>query len=213
MNQVALQCPMCRDGWPRVQVGPGHYSHDLPEPAGMWRCEALFKPTGDVSMQSSQNDFLVYLAGPISGLVFDEAADWRETARERLARFGIKALSPLRGKEYLRQLGKPISSTGEDYAHLGVLSLPRGVMTRDRYDATRCDVLLVNLAGAKSVSIGTVMEIAWADNNRIPIVAIIEPRGNVHEHMMIREALGFTAETLEQGIDLVIAISGNAKVA
>jgi hypothetical protein len=36
-------------------------------------------------------------------------------------------------------------------------------MTRDRFDATRCDVLLVNLLGAERVSIGTMMEVAWAD--------------------------------------------------
>ena len=161
----------------------------------------------------AQNDFLVYLAGPITGLTYDGAEDWRQFAKDILRDVGIKALSPLRAKDYLRQVGGPLSGTGEEYAHLGVLSTPRGVTTRDRYDATRCDVLLVNLLGADRVSIGTVMEIAWADAKRTPIVVAREEKGNIHEHMMINEAVGFRVTTLEQALDIVKAIADNKSVA
>jgi nucleoside 2-deoxyribosyltransferase len=149
----------------------------------------------------------VYLAGPISGLTFDGAQDWREHAVCELAKSGIHGLSPLRAKEYLRSIGT-ISGTGEEYAHMGVLSTPRGVMTRDRFDATRCDVLLVNLLGAQRVSIGTVMEIAWADAKRTPIVCAIEDKGNPHEHMMVSEALGYRVPTLDEAIHVTRAIIG-----
>jgi len=146
----------------------------------------------------------VYLAGPISGLNFDACTGWRTQAKAFLAAHGITAFSPLRGKEYLASLPS-ISGTGENYAHLGVLATARGVMTRDRFDATRCDVLLVNLIGCTKVSIGTVMEIAWADLKRTPIVCAMEP-GNVHEHMMIHEAIGFCVDTLDEALHTVKAI-------
>jgi nucleoside 2-deoxyribosyltransferase len=149
---------------------------------------------------------LVYLAGPITGRTYDGATDWRKRACSELAAAGIKGLSPMRAKQYLAALPGPISGTGEEYAHLSVLSLPRGVMTRDRYDATRCDVLLVNLLGATAVSIGTVMEIAWADIVRTPIVCAIEEKGNPHEHMMITEAIGFRTPSLFAALDAVKAI-------
>ena len=148
----------------------------------------------------------VYLAGPITGLTYAGATDWRHAVIEDLEAHGIKGLSPMRAKEYLASLDKPISGTGEEYAHLGVLSLPRGVMTRDRFDATRCNVLLVNLLGAKAVSIGSVMEIAWADAYRIPIVCVIEPSGNPHELMMIAEALGYRVATLTEAVHVIKAI-------
>jgi len=148
---------------------------------------------------------LVYLAGPISGRSFNGCTEWRHVAAVDLALAGIKAVSPMRGKEYLSHL-EAISSDGREYAHLGVLSLPRGVMTRDRFDATRCDVLLVNLLGADRVSIGTVMEIAWADARRTPVVCVMEEQGNPHEHMMINEALGFRLPTLEEGLHVVKSI-------
>lgn len=146
---------------------------------------------------------LVYMAGPITGCSYGECTDWRQYAKQKL--LPIHGLSPMRGKEYLASIAK-ISGTGEEYAHMGPLSLPQGVMTRDRYDATRCDVLLVNLLGATTPSLGTVMEIAWADLKRIPIVCAMEAKGNPHEHMMINQAIGYRVETLDAAIHIVKAI-------
>jgi len=148
----------------------------------------------------------VYLAGPITGLDYKGCTDWRQHAKTDLEAAGIKGLSPMRGKEYLAQINGPLSGTGEEYRHLGVLSLPRGIMTRDRFDATRCDVLLVNLLGAKDKSTGTIMEIAWADLCRTPIVCAIEKSGNPHEHMMIHEALGYRVPSLDEALHIVKAI-------
>lgn len=154
---------------------------------------------------SNHREKTVYLAGPITGLSFAGCTEWRDAAVGRLAEDGVKGLSPMRAKEYLAHL-TTISGHGREYAHLGVFATPRGVMTRDRFDCTRCDILLVNLLGAKAVSIGTVMEIAWADGRRIPIVVAIEKEGNPHEHMMVNEAIGFRVETLDEALAVTIAI-------
>lgn len=150
----------------------------------------------------------VYLAGPISGLKYDGATEWRDAAIADLAAAGIKGLSPMRAKEYLRDRYDAkggFSATCEEYGHLSCLSGPRGIMTRDRFDATRCDVLLVNLLGAERVSIGTMMELAWADLKRTPIVCAMET-GNVHEHAMVNEAIGLRCATLDEALHVVKAI-------
>jgi nucleoside 2-deoxyribosyltransferase len=146
----------------------------------------------------------VYLAGPITGLDYEGATDWRYAATRLLAP-EIKALSPMRGKEYLSHV-KEFTMDGDRYSPFSVMSSNRGIMTRDRWDATRCDVLLVNLLGAKRVSIGTVMEIAWADAVRTPIVCIMEPEGNPHEHGMILEAIGFRVPGLEEALHIIKAM-------
>ncbi len=150
----------------------------------------------------------VYLAGPIAGLGYAEATDWRDHAIAELAAAGIKGLSPMRAKEYLSHITGDcgFSATCAEYGHLSPLSGPRGIMTRDRFDATRCDLLLVNLLGARKVSIGTVMEIAWADACRAPIVVAMEPEGNPHEHAMVTEAIGFRVETLEAALHVTKAV-------
>lgn len=154
------------------------------------------------------SQFQVYLAGPITGLTYDGAEDWRAYAKTELAKFSIKGLSPLRAKDYLRTEGL-LKADCAGYGDLNCLSSPRGIMTRDRFDATRCDTVLVNLLGAKAVSIGTVMEMAWADLRRIPLVVAIEPTGNPHEHAMIQEAIGFRVPTLGEALHVVKAIADN----
>jgi nucleoside 2-deoxyribosyltransferase len=147
----------------------------------------------------------VYLAGPISGLTYDSANDWRAYAQAELAKAGIVGLSPLRGKDYLRSRGV-LKGDADWYGDMGVFATQRGIMTRDRFDAQRCDVLLVNFLGAKTVSIGTCMEIAWADALRTPIVCIMDETGNPHEHVMLKEAIGFRVTTLEAGLAVVKTI-------
>ena len=147
----------------------------------------------------------VYLAGPITGMTYKDCTDWRTIAKNSFADSGIKAFTPLRAKEYLDGLGV-LSGTGEEYAHLGVFSTPQGIVARDYHDCTTCDVLLVNMLGAKIVSIGTMFEMAWAYMKRTPIVLIMEANGNPNEHIFTRQATGFRVETLEHGIDVVKSI-------
>lgn len=146
----------------------------------------------------------VYLAGPITGLNYEGATDWRNYAAEVLQTAGIRARSPMRAKHYLAQL-KSLSGTGEEYADLGVLSTQKSVTCRDRFDTRTCDVVLMNLLGATRISIGTMIEAGWADAFRVPIVLVIEP-DNIHHHMMLREIAGFVVETLEEALHTIKAI-------
>lgn len=143
----------------------------------------------------------IYLAGPITGCSFEGCTDWRNDVINRLKPFGIKGLSPMRAKDYLAK-EKNITGSYEDK----VMSCARGIMTRDRFDSRRCDVILVNFLGAKKVSIGTVMEVAWTDLIRTPIICVMEKEGNPHDHPMITEAVGFRVETLDEAVDVALKI-------
>lgn len=144
---------------------------------------------------------LVYLAGPITGCSYGGCTDWRNDSINRLALHGITGLNPMRAKEYLKA-EKAITGSYEDK----VMSCARGIITRDRFDTFRSDVLIVNFLGAKKVSIGTVMEVAWADSNRTPIIVVMEKEGNPHDHPMVNEATGFRVETLDEAISVAIRI-------
>lgn len=147
----------------------------------------------------------VYLAGPITGLSYGGATDWRKYAIESLAKDGIEGISPMRAKDYLANL-ETISGHGKDYAHMGVMSTPAAVITRDRFDTQRVDVVLMNLLGAKAVSIGTMVELGWADAARVPVVGAIEPEGNPHEHMFVSTLIGFKVPSLNEALDVIKAI-------
>lgn len=146
----------------------------------------------------------VYLSGPIAGLNYHGATEWRQQAQEYLAEHGIEGLSPMRGREYDLNSNIQYKEVGMND---GVFSTNRAIITRDRFDTKRSDALLVNLEGTTKISCGTVMEIAWADILRIPIIAVME-EGNIHEHGMILEAIGYRVNTLEEALDIIVVMLG-----
>lgn len=154
---------------------------------------------------------VVYLAGPITGSGFGTVTEWRETAREALGRHGIGCFSPMRGKGYMSGFSDipgsvDLCSNDTDkaiYAH--PLSTSKGIVTRDRYDCTRSDLVLMNLLGATRVSVGTMVELGWADLSRRPVVLIMEP-GNVHEHAFLDALCGYRVSSIADGISVALSV-------
>lgn len=140
---------------------------------------------------------VAYLSGPMRGLSYEDADAWRQEARRGLWP-DIATLSPLRGKGNLR--GQPIPATAQS-----PLSTAEAIVARDFRDVTRSDAVLVNLLGAKEISIGTVAEIAWAHAARTPVVLVMEhaPGLNPHNHPMVTVPCGWWVDTLEDGIDVL----------
>lgn len=146
----------------------------------------------------------VYLAGPITGLNYKGATNWREYATKKLAKHNIQCFSPMRAKEYLKEL--EIIHDVIPTCEKNPLSSSPGIVSRDRLDVMKCDLMLVNFLGAKTVSIGTCIEFGWADAFRKPIILIMEKEGNPHSHKMLEYLANFRVETLEEGILIARAI-------
>ena len=144
--------------------------------------------------------YIAYLAGPITGLSFGDAVDWRDEFIKLLPD-EIVGMSPLRGKTYLENEDS-IAAAYEDI----VLSSSRGIITRDYNDCKRSDVVVVNFLGATKVSIGTVMEIAWAKSFQIPVIVIMEKENNPHDHPMINESTGFRVDSLQEAADIATVL-------
>lgn len=149
----------------------------------------------------------VYLAGPITGLTYDDGQDWREYAKDVLDWAGIDAFSPLRAKAHLRSLGVLDNAGTPDSKYLGLnaLSEPQGITTRDRFDCIGRDLVLVNFIGAERVSVGTCIELGWADAARVPLVVAME-EDNVHRHAMVNSVAGFIVPTLEDALTVCKAV-------
>jgi nucleoside 2-deoxyribosyltransferase len=142
----------------------------------------------------------VYLAGPITGLSWNGATDWRDAVQHELRKHGIKGVSPLRYKHYLQ--GE--ASLQHTY-DVHPMSTARGIMTRDHMDCMRCDAILANFLDTEKVSIGTVMECAWAYAYRKPLI-IVREDVNLHKHPMMDEAAGYVVPNLEDAVELLIGL-------
>lgn len=150
----------------------------------------------------------VYLAGPISGLTYQQATGWRDAVTAELIQDNIKCLSPLRSGVHLRDHDGLLTdceiAPGLEPA-VKAMSTKRGVVARDLFDVTKCNILLVYLLGATSISIGTCVEIGWAHANHIPIIVVME-KYNIHNHAFITETASFVVNTLNDAVHIAKSI-------
>lgn len=143
------------------------------------------------------NKYKVYLAGPISGQSYEGCVNWREQAKDILYQHEIDGYSPMRGKAYLTK-EQEIQDSYSDYT----MSSITGINVRDYNDCKTSNAVLVNFLGSGSkVSIGTVMEIAWARAFQIPIVIVME-KDNIHNHGMLTFG-NIIVRSLEEGINAI----------
>jgi len=141
----------------------------------------------------------VYLAGPITGTSYSESTNWRLDATNKLSELGITAYSPMRGMAYLSK-----DDIIKDSYSNHTMSSVNGINVRDYNDCKTADSILVNLLGAKIVSIGTVMEIAWARAFQIPVVIVMD-MDNIHSHGMLNFG-NIIVDNITDGIDAIIQI-------
>lgn len=154
----------------------------------------------------------VYLAGPVHGLPYQYATDWRDAIKERMEEVGIECLDPMRDKEELNDL---LDVLGGPYPHI-MLSNQEGLVARARNDILLSNVVLAYFPSVEyegthgGVSIGTMFEIAWADAFRIPVVCVLPPGETRHDHPFIRETC-LVANSLVEGDQMIRSIL-NVKV-
>jgi hypothetical protein len=144
----------------------------------------------------------VYLAGSITGKTYIEATAWREMAARRLSDAGFKSISPMRGKSFLER------ETNIKDAYEGTNTADKhAIFTRDKFDSTRSEILLLNLLGADAVSIGSVMELAWAHLSNCFCVVVMG-MGNPHVHAFVKEAASVVFDNLDEAVDYIISTFG-----
>jgi len=140
----------------------------------------------------------IYLAGAIRGLSYGGAVDWRNEVKTAMAPCNIVCYSPMRHKEFMERE----SNGAMPYSfELDVLTSSKGIMTRDRMDVMNADLIFVNLLGTDKVSIGTMIELGWADAFRKPVVIAME-ENNIHRHAMVDQIPGFIVTSLHEAIDV-----------
>lgn len=141
----------------------------------------------------------VYLAGLISTL-HPESLQWRLIAEAALEEHAT-VLSPMRGKSDLYLKSKDGGVTDPDLTH-------GDIILRDYNDIQQVDVVLVHLDnfGSTRPTIGTIAEIAWAWERRIPIIAVASPNNTLMRgHPFIKAMVTRYFEDLDSSVDHVLA--------
>ncbi len=147
----------------------------------------------------------VYLAGPITGLTFTGACEWRDwvTVALRLESHRyprtthLHPLSPMRDKDqFICDPRQVLPSTWDE---------GKAAVHRDLLDIRRSDAVLVNLLGASRVSLGTMCELGYAYAERKFILVVMEP-DNPHDHVFVTELASQIVPTLDDALRVLGAL-------
>jgi nucleoside 2-deoxyribosyltransferase len=131
----------------------------------------------------------IYMAHPISGGSGPDIFDYYEVLAKTLSSY-YETLCPMTGKDYLR--------TEVKYAPEGYkfpASTDKAIKERDQWMVSQADIVLVDFTGAKAVSIGCCMELAWADMLRKHTVVVID---KIHKHAFVTQCADIVFATLEE---------------
>lgn len=145
---------------------------------------------------------IIYLAGPITGKGYDEVVGRYQDKAKMLREWGYDVLCPMTGKTYLRN---EVELKAGGYSN--PVSTNHAIAERDKWMVTRSDVVLADLSNSGDrVSIGTVMEMAFASLSGKHCVAVI-PEGNIHNHAFILEAADIVFRTEEEAYGYLQALA------
>jgi nucleoside 2-deoxyribosyltransferase len=137
------------------------------------------------------NKYSIYLAHPISGLGYDEVFGYFDNQKKLLESAGYTVLNPMTGKDYLRNEVE-FKSHGYD---LAPPSTNHAIVERDLWMIGQVDIVLLDLSGSKKVSIGCMMELAWAHMLRKHTVVVVDPE-NPHYHAFVLDTADVVFEKI-----------------
>lgn len=136
----------------------------------------------------------VYLCGPITGLSYNQARyGWRKDFSDQLDK-SITVLSPMRHEGHLAEVRKIKKGSYDG----NVFSSSKGIRAKDKLDVQMADVVVACFLGAKEFSIGSVMEIGWADWAGKQILLIMEDKGNIHDRFFMADAAAFRVSDVSE---------------
>jgi nucleoside 2-deoxyribosyltransferase len=143
----------------------------------------------------------IYLAKPMSGYAANDVAAYFTSTQDRLTRAGYTVMHPMIGKAYL--LGdNNLRATGYTQA----LSGDHAIIERDRWMVSNADIVLMDLAGAKVISIGCMFELAWAHDKGKHTVVTLED-SNPHKHAFVLQGADVVYPNLESALTYLEQLS------
>lgn len=144
----------------------------------------------------------IYLCGPITGMSYGEARFGQRKAFADLIDERIDIFSPMRQEGHLAEIQK-ISDKPYDS---NVMSSSRGIVAKDKLDVQRATLIVANFLGAKIISVGSLIELGWANAWDKPVMIIMEKEGNPHDRFFLTEMADFRTDSVSEAAHMANAL-------
>jgi nucleoside 2-deoxyribosyltransferase len=135
----------------------------------------------------------IYLCGPITGLSYHDAVDWRNKATNW---FRLRSEQPVGTIDPMQ--GELKTSVPQERM--------KDILALDYHYVTKADLILANfLHTSDNISSGSISELAWAWTNRTPIIAIMK-EDSPYNNPWLKEMIWYRYDTLEEGLKKCLEI-------
>jgi len=151
----------------------------------------------------------IYLAGPVTGISYQEAYAWRHLVSVKIEIYNqrkstihhLETINPIFGQESL---------VGENnikaFYDNDPLATQQALLQRSYFNVSRADVVLANVVNAKRLSVGTIMEIGWAYALRKPVILVMEDDLNPHNSPLITQSAFAIVSYLDDAVTVAISL-------
>lgn len=140
--------------------------------------------------------YKVYLSGPIASLTPAEATSWRAYAQKFLLEYSkgeVIGICPMRHSSFKKEHGH----RRED----DVLKDAHACYLRDKNDIKECNLMFVNVIDPpQRISMGTNIEIGWADAFGKPIICVANRDGMYDKDLLFRATIDNMYYDLDIGL-------------
>jgi nucleoside 2-deoxyribosyltransferase len=148
----------------------------------------------------------LYLAGPMSGLTWRQALEWRKQATDVL-HTQWRIINPVRHQVPTERLDEIIPcSTQHNNKHVALHLTATGIASQDEFYIDQSDWIFCNFLDAVKPTFGSVWELGYAWGRRKHILSVIEP-GSMHDHPFIRRRSHVFTPSLEDAIQYFVTIA------
>ena len=149
----------------------------------------------------------VYISAPISGRSAEEVFAYYDSLTERLTDIGYTVLSPMAGKDHLRN---EIVMRPSGYEHW--LSNDHAIYERDLWMVRQSDIVLADLSSAIKSSHGCITELAWAKLLGKHTIRVIDARDTLHRGPFLDGNSDITLPNIDEAIDYLGTLMPHRKL-
>lgn len=143
----------------------------------------------------------IYLAGPMNGLTWREALEWRARVERELGS-SWQLINPVRAQIDEDKLDEPIGSqVRNEGVYVDLHLTATGICAQDEFFIDQSDWILANFVGASRTSIGSVWELGYAWGKGKKIMSVLTPGDVLHDHPFVRRRSHVFTQNLDEAID------------
>jgi len=141
----------------------------------------------------------VYCAHPITGLTWDQVSSYYTHIKKVFQEAGFEVYQPMTAKKAIKaEVTKEGTFKAGDFRKS--VATNHAIVERDRWMVQHCDLLYLDLTGAKTVSIGCMMELAWAHILGRYTIVVME-NDNIHKHAFVVETADILLSSEEEAFE------------